>query len=181
MAVHRKSRRTLGAHARRLAKWRNLAPPETRHLIDRVVEWLVPGVQVMGFERVDVSHTGAEHITSGSEVCLERVTGDHLDVITFNFEKHHQPRVQIHGSRRYAVAPFAFVRAANLVRSNTRYYQFWGKPWWLPTKLWPSRATDRNLQLALSKIGQLVYFLETGTRGTHISKEVLAEPLSGDA
>jgi hypothetical protein len=168
-------------HGARLAKWRSLASPETRHLIDQVVDRLVPAVVAAGFTRVDQSHLGSDHDPSGSEICLERVLGEEVDVITFNFEKHGKPRVQIHGARRSARAPYQFVRAANLVRSQSQYYCFWGKPWWLPRRLWTASATARVVESARERLGQLLRFLEVGERAGSISKAVTLAPRNGDA
>ena len=176
MAVSSQPLPTPGNHAKRLAKWRNLASPQTRYLIDQVVERLVPAIAAAGFERVDASHMGPDHSPSGSEICLERISGEYLDVITLNFEKHGKPRVQVHGARRQLKAPHAFVRSANLVRRSSQYYYFWGKPWWLPTKLWPESATDQAVEAARQRVGQLLVFLQSNERGQCISKQVIVPP-----
>jgi len=173
MAVSSQPLPTPGAHAKRLANWRNLASPQARHLIDQVVEQLVPAIAAAGFERVEVSHMGPDQSPSGSEICFERVSGEHLDVITLNFEKHGKPRLQVHGARRELKAPHAFVRSANLVRRNSQYYYFWGKPWWLPTKLWPESITDHAVEEVKQRIGQLLVFLQSNERGQSVSKQVI--------
>lgn len=173
MTLKPKSNLTANSHAKRLGKWRNLASPQARYLIDQVIERLVPVVEASGFERIELSLMGPDHTPSGSEIRLERVVGKCMDTIIFNFEKHRTPRFQIHGARRLGEAPFPFIRAANLVRSKSQYYCFWGKPWWFPIKLWPASATECIVKSAGAQIGALVHFLETGERRDYISKEVV--------
>lgn len=172
MAVGRKSETAAGAHEKRLVKWRNLAPPQTRVVIDGTLENLVPALEAKGFERVDSSRLDPTHPTSGSEIVMERVAGEYVDAVTFNFEKYRRPRVQIQCARRELSEPHRFIRSANLVRKNTQYYYFWGKPWWLPTKLWPASASRHALALAKTHLGQVLRFLESGERGPNISKQV---------
>jgi hypothetical protein len=160
------------AHAKRLSKWRNLAPPQTRHLVDGVTEHLVPVFEAQGFQRVDYVLMDRAAPTPASYVVLERVTGEVIDSITFNFEKYRTPRFQIHVSRRTLAPSNSFIRAANLVRKNSQYYCFWGKPWWLPTKFWSSTATQRVLEGLLPVLQQVQPFIERGDRGPNISKVV---------
>jgi hypothetical protein len=159
-----------------LSNWRNLAPPQTRSLIDGVLEALVPYFEAQGFDRVDYSRMDSDAPTSGSEIVLERIAAEHIDSVAFNFEKYHSPRVQIQFSRRYLRPPHEFIRSANLVRRSSQYYYFWGKPWWLPTRLWPASATRRVLQHAKQCLAQATQFLESGERGANISKQVDVQP-----
>jgi len=172
MMVGRESATAAGAHEKRLRTWRNLAPPQTRLVIDRTVEDLVPALEAEGFKRVDFSLVDPTYPTSGSEIVMERVAGEYVDAVTFNFEKYRRPRVQIQCTRRELSEPHNLVRSANLVRKNTQYYYFWGKPWWLPTRLWPATASGRALDLAKAQLGQIPRFLESGERGPNISKQV---------
>jgi hypothetical protein len=165
-----------GTHAKRLSNWRNLAPPQTRAMMDAVQKSLVPQFEAQGFGCVDYSRIDSNFPISGSEIHLERVSGDHIDSVTFNFEKYRRPRVQIHFSRRELRPPHNFIRSANLVRRSSQYYCFWGKPWWLPTRFWPASATERALVKAKQCLGQATKFLESGERGENISKPVDAQP-----
>ena len=173
MSLKPKSKSPANSHAKRLVKWRNLASPQARYLIDQVIERLVPVVEASGFERIELSLMGPDHTPSGSEIRLERVVGKYMDTIIFNFEKYGTPRFQIHGARRLGEVPFPFIRSADLVRNKSQYYCFWGKPWWLPTKFWPASATEHTVESASMQIGALVHFLETGEREDCISKEVV--------
>jgi len=164
-----------------LSNWRNLTPPQTRALIDGVLEGLVPYFEAQGFDRVDYSRIDSESPISGSEILLERIAADHVDSVTFNFEKYRSPRVQIQFARRELRPPHKFIRSANLVRRSAQYYCFWGKPWWLPTRLWSTSATHRALQQAKRCLGQATQFLESGERGSNISKQVNAQPLPSAA
>jgi hypothetical protein len=166
-----------GTHAQRLSNWRNLAPPQTRALIDGVLEGLVPCFEAQGFGRVDYSRIDGHSPISGSKIHLERIAADHIDSVTFNFEKYRSPRVQIQISQRELSPPHKFIRSANLVRRSSQYYCFWGKPWWLPTRLWSTSATQRALQRAKQCLGQATQFLESGERGSNISRQVNAQPL----
>ncbi len=172
MRSGKEEKTTAIAHCKRLAKWRNLAPPETRLVIDCALEHLVPALEAESFERVGCSHWDATEPAAGSEILLERVAGDYVDTVTFNFEKYRRPSLQIQCARRELMEPYKLVRSANLVRRNTQYYYFWGKPWWLPARLWPASASRRSLEKAKSHLGQVSRFLASGERGPNISRSV---------
>lgn len=160
------------SHTQRLLKWRNLASAQGKFLIDLVIEQLVPSIEALGFERIDVSAMGPDHRPSGSEICFERRVGDELFCITVNFDKYGTPRCQIRGICRSSHAPYLIIRAANLVQRRSQYYWFWGKPWWLPTRWWPNCGSTRAISAVTLAIPQLVHFLESGVRGANISKDV---------
>jgi hypothetical protein len=132
MSARRPSARPAGAHARRMQKWRNLAPAKTRLLLDAVVESLVPMLESAGFQQVEFVRQDPTSPTSGKEIVLERVSEEHIDSVVFNFDKYHRPRFQVHCSRRDLKTPNDIIRSANLVRNSSQYYHFWGKAWWLP-------------------------------------------------
>ncbi len=158
------------AHQTRFKRWQNLAPPLTRHMSIAVSSELVPLLESFGFERVNIHLGDPEAPVSGSELTLERVSGGLLDSITFNFEKYRTPRFQLHASRREAAAPYQFIRSCNLVARGSQYYHFWGKPWWLPTRLWSERGSKRAIESVSSRLPQLVHYLDTGERGPNISR-----------
>lgn len=139
-----------------------------------MVSVLVPHLESAGFERVDVHLRDPEWPVSGNELALERSVGALIDSVTFNFEKYRTPRFQVHAARRQAAAPHEFVRSCNLVARRTQYYHFWGKPWWLPTRLWPNKGSTRAVSAVLIRIDQLLRYLEAGERGPNISRAVLA-------
>jgi hypothetical protein len=172
MAVSEGSESTAGAHEKRLAKWRNLAPAQTRVLIDGALDLLVPTLEAQGFERVGFVRLDSIHPTSGREIVMERVIGECVDEVTLNFDKFRRPRFQVQCSRRELSEPHRFIRSANLVLKSTQYYHFWGKPWWLPTQLWPDGASQRALKQVKSHLSQVRPFLESAERGPNISKPV---------
>jgi hypothetical protein len=172
MAVSGRSEFRDGAHEKRLAKWRILAPEQTRVLIDGALDVLVPTLEAQGFERVGFVRLDSIHPTSGREIVMERVTGDCVDEVTFNFDRFRRPRFQVQFSRRELSEPHRLIRSANLVRKSTQYYHFWGKPWWLPTRLWPVGASQRALKQVKSYLSQIRPFLESAERGPNISKPV---------
>jgi len=164
----------LGAHAKKLAGWRNLAPIQTRYLVDGIVEILVPFLELQGFSRVSFERLDSSLLVSGSEIVLERIGEREIDSVTFNLEKYRKPRFQIHFSRRERNSPNNFIRSANLVRKSSQYYYFWGKPWWFPTKLWSESATRRTLAEVKSQLVQVIHFLDNAERGRNVSKAVPA-------
>jgi hypothetical protein len=131
---------------------------------------LVPVFESFGFERVNIHLGDPEVPVSGSELTLERVSGGVVDSITFNFEKYRTPRFQLHASRREAAAPHQFIRSCNLVARGSQYYHFWGKPWWLPTRLWSECGSKRTIESVSSRLFQLIRYLDTGERGPNISR-----------
>lgn len=164
----------LSAHAKKFIGWRNLAPTQTRYLVDGIVEILLPLLESQGFSRVSFERLDSSLPVSGSEIVLERIGDREIDSVTFNLEKYRRPRFQIHFSRRDRNSPNNFIRSANLVRKSSQYYHFWGKPWWFPTKLWPESATRRTLAEVQSQLVQVLHFLDNAERGRNISKAVPA-------
>lgn len=158
-------------HRKRLKRWRNLCPKETRFLIDQVEVHLIPKLEAKGFSRVDYFSSSPEFEVPASEIELERVRGDTVDSISFNFEKYLTPRFQVHCHKRKIEPPHEFIRSCNLIRSQRQYYKFWGKPWGLPTRFWPNHMTVRTISFVGSALGQLVRFLESGDLGRNISKQ----------
>jgi hypothetical protein len=159
-------------HRERHLRWRNLTPSVTRVLSSLVNELLVPTLESRGFRYVGFHLGDANDSVSGSDISLERHDGKYLDSVTFNFEKYKSPRFQIHLSRRGASA-HDFIHSGNLVSKGTQYYHFWGKPWWLPTRLWPEAAAKRTVKKIEACLDQAVRFIEDGTRGDNISKKVV--------
>ena len=167
--------------SRRFKKWQNLCPPQTRFLSSAVENRLVPQLEALGFQRVDVVRQQADWPVRGSQIELERTHQEIIDSVAFNFEKYRSPRVQIHFSRREIVPPHAFIRSANLVARQTQYYHLWGKPWWLPTRWWSDHASKRTIDKIESLLGQLAQFLEREEIGPNISRRILTSGLAGNA
>lgn len=167
--------------SKRFKKWQNLCPPQTRVLSSAVVNRLVPQLQALGFQRVDVIRQQADWPVRGSEIELERTHQEIIDSVAIKFEKYRTPRVQIHVSSREIVPPHTFIRSANLVARHNQYYYWWGKPWWLPTRWWSDHASKRTMDKIESRLGQLVQFLEGAEIGPNISRRILTSGLASSA
>jgi len=159
-------------HRKRFKRWQNLAPPQTRYLSNLLDTELIPKLEALGFQRVNISRNNPEWPVSGSEISLERVSGAFLDSITINFEKYRTPRFQIHASRSEATQPHTGIRGCNFVARSSQYCHFWGRPWWLPTRFWSEQGSKRTVVRVLSRTEQLLLFLEVGERGSNISKRI---------
>ena len=154
----------------RFAKWLSFGPPETRQLGSLVESELVPALEKLGFSVTGDRRLLVDLSVLGRELELERSTDDCVDVITINFDKYHRPRFQVSAARRLTQPPHAFVRACNLVPSSRHSYFFWGKPWWLPTRLWTTGRAFRLVASIRARLPQLDLFLSTTQRGPHVSK-----------
>jgi hypothetical protein len=159
-------------HRERHLRWRSLTPPATRLLSSLVNELLVPELEKRGFRYVGLHLEDSNDSVSGSDIHLERNDGKHIDSVTFNFEKYKSPRLQVHLSRRTAGA-HDFIHSGNLVARATQYYHFWGKPWWLPSTFWSEAAAKRTVNKIGSCLDQAQRFIEGGSRGPNLSKEVV--------
>jgi hypothetical protein len=159
-------------HRERHSRWRNLTPPITRVLSSLIYELLVPALEGRGFRYVGVSLGEPTDTVQGSEIRLERHDAEHIDSVTFNFEKYKSPRLQVRLSRRSA-STHDFIHSGNLVARRTQYYHFWGKPWWLPSRLWTEAAAKRSVKKIGTCLDQALQFIEDGTRGGNISKKVI--------
>ncbi len=162
---------TVGKHRKRFKQWQNLAGPKTRFLASEIEARLVGLIEARGFGHVELNLGDPDWPVSGREYRLERRIGDLVDSVDFNFAKSRAPRVQIHFSRRLWEPPHAFVRSGSLVARPTRYYHFWGKPWWLPTRLWPDSGSSHQIAKVEGCFQQVFEFLEHGTVGKNISRQ----------
>ena len=72
--------------SRRFKKWQNLCPPQTRFLSSAVENRLVPQLEALGFQRVDVVRQQADWPVRGSQLELERTHQEIIDSVAFNFE-----------------------------------------------------------------------------------------------
>jgi hypothetical protein len=163
-------------HRERHLRWRNLTPPVTRVLSSLINELLVPALESRGFRYVGFHLGDPTDTVTGSDIHLERHDVEHFDSVAFNFDKYKAPRLQVHLSRRSA-STHDFIHSGNLVARRTQYYHFWGKPWWLPSKLWTEAAAKRTVKKIGDCIDQAVRFIEDGTRGDNISKKVVTSGL----
>lgn len=151
-------------------KWLNLVRPETRQLGLAVEAELARHLEQLGFARVDAAFHDAAWIVSGSEILLEKQRDEWVDAIEFRFEKYGSPRFQVHAARRRAVPPHELAASCNLVAKPGQYYHFWGKPWWLPTRLWRTAKVAHTVAAVRVRLPQLLAFLESGARGSGISR-----------
>jgi hypothetical protein len=159
-------------HREKHVRWRNLTPGLTRILSSLINESLVPALESRGFRYVGCHLGEPADTVAASDVHLERRDQEHIDSVTFNFEKYKSPRFQVHISRRKADAPHDFVHSGNLVSKSSQYYHFWGKPWWLPSKFWSESAAKLTIESIGNRLDQVVLLIEEGVRGKNISKEV---------
>jgi hypothetical protein len=124
-----------------------------------------------GFERVGISLNDPEMPVPSDSMEFERSANGEIDSVTVAFAKYGEPKFQIHFSRREKEPPNSFVRAANLVRGPNRYYDFWGKPWWLPRRFWIDRAAVHVVNRIVPMLAQVLEFLEQGHRGANVGLE----------
>ncbi len=157
-------------HKARFGKWQRLCPIHTQFLISLVNDRLVPALEQAGFTVVDVSLRQPDQPVTGRMIELERWAEPWVDSVTFNFDKYRTPRFQVHASRRSATLPHKFFRSANLVARPSQYLHFWGKPWWLPSILWPQAASLRTVDRIAHHQAELLRFLETGERSPRVSR-----------
>ena len=106
----------------------------------------------------------------GREFEIERLVGDVADIVTFNFDKYHRPRFQVHAARRALAPPHEFVRSCNLVAKKSQYVYFWGAPALLPSAWWSNALSDRTVERMSNRIHQVIDFLESGERGQNVSQ-----------
>jgi hypothetical protein len=162
----------IGSHARRLAKWSRLGGAPLIALVRCVEERLLPPFLDAGFVRVDVHGWDRSFPVSASELHLERRKGDVIQAVSVSFDKYHRPAFQVHLFRCAADPPHERLGSASMVKRPGRCYDFWGKPWWLPVRFWPARASDRTVARLAGLLDQSLAFLDLGERGPNISPPV---------
>lgn len=154
-------------------KWRSMGGDQMIALAQLIEAKLVEPLQCLGFEWVDVYMGSDRDKVSGREILLERVTGNDIDLISFNFDKYLRPAFQMHIQRRSRMPPYDFIFSANLVKNDRQYIYFWGKPWWFPKKLWSKKMSVRAVEKVALLQDQCLDFLKNGQRGPNISRPVL--------
>lgn len=164
-------------HRTRFANWCRLGGRPLMTLASLVEVRLVHPLVEAGFERVNASFWQPDDPVPGSEIALERRTGSEIEEITFNFDKYRSPAFQLHLHRREIRPPHQWVRSAAVVRSNRQYYHFWGKPWWVPTRFWSERMSERTVDKLAGHFDQMLAFLEHGERRANISRPTGFTPL----
>jgi hypothetical protein len=162
----------VGKHDKRLQLWQSRVSEQTRLLSELLTTKLVPVVEAAGFKKVDCALGLPARPVEGSELRFERETGGHLDVVYVFFDKDSAPRFQIVFSRRAPQDRDEFVRSGKLVKRSSEYYHEWGKPRWLPGALWSGGRARRSVDTVVENIPQAFRFLETGERGSKISRAV---------
>jgi hypothetical protein len=157
---------------RKFDNWSRLGGKPLISLTSLVETRLVAPLLEHGFERVGCYLRLPDEPTMGSEIRLE--VEEHAEIIsvTFKFDKYHRPAFQVHLARRRAEPPHSWVRSANVVRRPGQFYCFWGKPGWLPTRLWSVRMSEQAVDRVAGHLGQALAFLENGYRAPCISREV---------
>jgi hypothetical protein len=136
------------------------------------METAIPEIERAGFQSVSTHFGHKDSPVQGGEIRFERASGDFVDCIDLFFDKYASPRFQVTFSRRSRADVGRFVRSGKLVKRPTQYYYEWGKPRWLPRLLWSASQSRRVVERVADGIDQVLQFLESGTRGPAISKEV---------
>jgi hypothetical protein len=165
------------SHAQRQERWLRLAPPQTRHLVGLISGRASLLLAEKGFRPVELTLGNPEWPISGRDLEFERAGTGFVDSVTISFDKYMSPRFQVLASRRVPEPPHSCIRAGNLVSRPTKYYCFWGKPWWLPSWLWSARLSAASASRVESLLGQLFRMLEDGSRGPNISTDVVRDAI----
>ena len=161
-------------HQKRFSNWCRLGGARLRLLADLVEAELVDQWITAGYTRCETDPAANEPVP-GNEIVLTRTIGDDFRSVIFAFDKYRQPAFQLRMIRRKVTAPHDIVFAGNLVSRATRYYQFWGKPWWWPGRFWPESMTRRSVAEVAARHREALAFLESGERNRMISKDWRAE------
>jgi len=164
-------------HRKRFERWQSRVGPQTRHLSALVAAGASLRLEQAGFQLVDNRLQGSGSAIDPNDLRFERVVGDQIDVVQFSFEKYDQPRFQVWISREFSAPPNDFVRTASLVKRQSQYVYFWGKPWGLPLVLWPNHCSTSTVKSVIEKLEQALLFLDTGERGPNISSTPNVNPL----
>jgi hypothetical protein len=152
-----------GTPDRRLERWLNLAPKASRDLAAAVRAEVVVPLSAQGFSWVARHHYDPDpEPNSAREILLERRDADDVETVVLSFDKYRRPRLQVWLMRRSAEPPHNWVRAANLVRQHGQPFYFWGKPWWMPSALWPRTAGLRTAEAIRLRLPAALAFLRQG-------------------
>ncbi|WP_331352867.1 hypothetical protein [Cellvibrio sp. UBA7671] len=162
----------MDTHKKKYSKWKNLCPPETRYLCEKIEQEIVPFFLGIGFQWISVSYHDPEWVVSGSEIDLERINEDSVDTLSIAFEKYRSPRFQICLIKRKKIQGNEFLRSASLVKKSSEYYRMWGKPWFWPTKYWPNSLTDKTIQTVKAGLEPLVEYIDKEKRSEFISRQL---------
>lgn len=160
------------SHKLRHTNWRKLGGKTVIELAGLVDERLTPPFLDAGFLWVDVHGWDKSFPVSGRQIQLERRSGNSVQGVTISFDKYYRPAFQVHLMLWAADPPHERVRIADVVRRPRQFYCFWGKPWWVPARLWSARAMEKVVKQVAGHIGQSIAFLEQGERGPNISRSI---------
>ncbi len=153
-----------------MKSWRSRSPAATRIMSERLTAELIPIIEAAGFIKVDVELGEASAPVAGSDLQFERTHDTHIDVIHVFFDKYARPRFQVGVHRNARSEPHELLSSAYLVKRSNEYYHVWGKPWWLPTRLWTEGRSKKTVRRVVESLGQGIRFLETGERGPNINQ-----------
>lgn len=158
------------AHRARFNRWCKLGGQPLVHFSRLVQEQLLPKLAGIGFvEAEDWPEPSCDPV-GGGELLVQRDQDNAVDLICFNFDKYHRPRVQVSIYRRALTPPYALVRSANLVKRSSQYYHWWGQPWWLPTRFWAKGQSNKAIDRLATCLLQSDAFLQRGERGPNMSR-----------
>ena len=152
------------------ANWLRMTPPPTRRLADAISASFLPPLTDAGFLEVACWYGDRELTVSGREIRLERPANGMIDSVHIAFDKYRSPRLQISVARRDPKNPIHAVRGANITKSPRKYYSWWGKPWWLSTRLWSEQSSAQVAEQLVDITPQILAFLERGQRGANIGR-----------
>jgi hypothetical protein len=158
-------------HRKKFQRWQERASEKTRHLSQLIEAHIVPPLLEAGFAWVDVALQQPDWPVNAHEIRLERVGNSVVDSVDITFGKYGDPKFQIGFSRRESVAPNRFIRSGALVKHPSQRYYFWGKPGWLPSVLWSFERATTGVLDVVPLLRQVIDFLDTGERGSNISRE----------
>jgi hypothetical protein len=161
-------------HRKRFARWQQRVPEQTRLLSELLETRVEQHFANLGFQVVDNDSTLNNIPVDPSVIRMERWADEHVDYVEVHFGN--SPRFQFYARRRRKDPPHEFLRAAGLVKRSSQYYYLWGKPWWMPLRLWSPNAIRRLVDQVASRFEEVLVFLDTGKRGPHISRDSINNP-----
>lgn len=159
-------------HKARFERWKKRLNRQAQYLCEVIEARLVPLIESYGFSQVEICLQNSDDLVAANEIRLEKVVGDKIDSIYIFFDKYGRAKFQIAFNRKNLNLPNEFVPSRHLVKSSSQYYFWWGKPWWFPMSFWSESNSIKTIDEIMSLLPQILEFLESGTRGKNISKEV---------
>lgn len=158
--------------SQRFKCWQAKICQQTQFLSSLAEQQIIPFFENIGFQRVDICLNDSERPVAMDSIELERIINNQIDSVDVSFAKYGEPRFQLGFSRRENSKPYKFIRSGCLVKKQNQYYFFWGKPWWFPISFWSESNAKKAISEIMPLLPQILDFLDNGTRGKNVSKEV---------